>query len=316
MNETSTILITGASGMVGKSLVSALKEKGFKKIVTLSLKEIDLRNQEGVDNYFKNTHIDYVFHLAARVGGIAANIAAPAEFLYDNLVMECNIIESARKYGVEKLLFLGSSCIYPKECIQPMKEDYLMTGKLEPTNEGYAISKIAGLKLCEYYNRQHATNYLSLIPCNMYGINDHFNLKSSHVISALITKFHNAKVNKLPFVEVWGTGNARREFLYVGDMIDAMIYFMEKYDAKDMLSFVNIGMGEDISIKDLAKLIGDVVGYKGEIKFDTSKPDGMMKKLLDVSLAKKLGWTAKTDLKKGLKLTYDWYKKIYCNEKN
>jgi GDP-L-fucose synthase len=316
MNKFSKVLITGASGMVGISLVNVLQKKGYKNLLTPSAKELNLKNQKDVDIYFKKNKIDYVFHLAAKVGGIATNIASPGEFMYDNLIMECNIIESSKNNGIRKLLFLGSSCIYPKNSKQPMKEEYLLDGKLEPTNEGYALAKIAGLKLCEYYNKQYGTNFISLMPCNIYGVNDHFNLKNSHVISALITKFHNAKKNKLPFVEVWGTGNARREFLYVEDIANAMVYFMEKYNAKDLPSFINIGVGEDISIKDLSNLIKETVGYRGDIKFNTSKPDGMKKKLLDISLAKKFGWKNKIDLKNGLKLTYNWYTKVFLNEKN
>jgi GDP-L-fucose synthase len=268
---------------------------------------LDLRNQKEVENYFNINKPNYVFHLAAKVGGIAANINAPAEFLYDNLAMETNVIESAKRNSVEKLLFLGSSCIYPRDCPQPMKEEYLLTGKLEPTNEGYALAKICGLKMCEYYNKQYGTNFINLMPPNMYGLNDHFELEKSHVISSLITKFDDAKNNQAESVEIWGTGISRREFLFVEDAADAMVYFMKNYSAKDIGPFVNIGSGEDISIKDLAYLVKDIMNYNGEIKFNANKPDGMPKKLLDSSKAASFGWKAKTSLKEGLEKTIDWY---------
>ena len=305
--ENKKILITGSNGMVGKALVKNLREKGCENLLLPDFEELDLRKQKDVENYFKINKPELVFHLAAKVGGIAANIASPAEFLYDNLIMGCNVMESAKNNSVEKLLFLGSSCIYPRECPQPMKEEYLLTGKLEPTNEGYALGKICGLKLCEYYNKQYGTNFISLMPPNMYGINDHFDSKNSHVVSALITKFCNAKENNLESVEVWGTGVARREFLFVEDAVDAMIYFMENISAKEIGAFVNIGCGEDISIKELALLIKELVGYSGELKFDATKPDGMPKKLLDSSKAESLGWKAKTSFRDGLEKTIDWY---------
>lgn len=308
MNKDSSILVTGASGMVGKSLVDALRRKGYWNILIPSRRELDLRNQTMVDDYFIIRDIKYVFHLAARVGGITANISSQADFLYDNLIMECNILDSARRHGVDKLLFLGSSCIYPRECKQPMKEEYLMTGRFEPTNEGYAVSKLAGLKLCEYFNQQYDTDFICLVPCNIYGPHDHFNTDGSHVVSSLITRFHEAKKNGSPFVVVWGSGDARREFLYVDDVADAIVFFMEKYDAKELPSFVNIGSGSDISIRDLAGLIRDVVGYDGEIQFDVGKLEGMKQKLLDVSLATRLGWSVKTGLRTGLQFTYDWYR--------
>lgn len=308
MKTDSKILITGSAGMVGKSLVAKLRKRGYDNLLLPRSEGLDLRDQIKTETFFKKKEIDYVFHLAAKVGGIAANIAEPAEFLYDNLMMELNVIESARKHKVKKLIFLGSSCIYPKECRQPMKEEYLLSGKLEPTNEGYALAKICGLKLCEYYNKQYGTNFISLMPCNLYGLNDRFDPKNSHVIPALMLKFHNAKLNNLPFVEVWGGGNARREFLFVEDLADAMIYFMEKFDADKMPSFVNIGYGEDVSIKEIAGIIKEVTGYKGDIKFDKSKPEGMLRKLLDVNKAKRFGWTSKTGLKQGLILTYNWFK--------
>jgi len=241
-----------------------------------------------------------------------ANIEHPAEFLYENLMIESNIINSAYKYGIEKLLFLGSSCIYPRECSQPMKEEYLLDGKLEPTNEGYALAKIAGLKLCEYYNKQYNKNFISLIPSNVYGIGDNFDLKNSHVMAALIRKFHEAKVRKLPIIKLWGTGKAKREFLYVDDLADACLYFMEKYNAKELPPFINIGTGKDISIKKLAELIRDIEKYEGKIVWDTSKPDGMPRKVVDVAIANKLGWQAKVSLEEGIKKTYMWFLKNYA----
>jgi GDP-L-fucose synthase len=308
MKKSARILITGNEGMVGKSLIKKLSSLGYKNLLLPKLKQLDLRNQKHVEEYFRNNKIDYVFHLAARVGGIAANIEFPAEFLYDNVMIATNVIEISRKYKVKKLLFLGSSCIYPRQCNQPMKEEYLLDGKLEPTNEGYALAKIVGLKLCSYYNKQYGTNFISLMPCNLYGVNDHFGNKGSHVISALISKFHNAKISKKPFVDIWGSGKPKREFLFVDDISEAMVYFINNYNFKDIGSFINVGYGDDISIKDLAILIKNVVGYQGGIKFNTKKPDGMPRKLLDVSKSKRLGWKAKINLKEGLQLTYEWFK--------
>jgi len=307
MSINSKILVTGSRGMVGGSLVRKLKEKEYNNLLLPSSSELDLRNQKAVQDYFKDNKPEYIFHIAAKVGGIGANINSPSDFLTDNLLMQSNVISSARDNDVKKLLFLGSSCIYPRECPQPMKEEHLLSGKLEPTNEGYAISKVCGLKECEFSNKQYGTNFISLMPPNLYGLNDHFEPEKSHVVSALITKFHNAKNQNLEFVDVWGTGTPRREFLYVDDCADAMIYFMQKYSAKEIGPFLNIGSGKDISIKDLAHLIKEVVGYSGELKFDTSKPDGMPKKLLDSSKAQEMGWEAKTELREGLGKTYQWY---------
>ncbi|MEK6833308.1 MAG: GDP-L-fucose synthase [Nanoarchaeota archaeon] len=309
MDINGKILVTGSDGMVGTALINKLKERGYHNLLLPAFKELDLRNQKDVENFFEKNRPEYIFHIAAKVGGIAANIASPAEFLYDNLIMEANVIESAKKNSVKKLLFLGSSCIYPRECPQPMKEEDLLTGKLEPTNEGYALAKICGLKLCEYYNKQYGTNFINLMPPNIYGINDHFESEKSHVISALITKFVDAKNKESEFVEIWGTGVSRREFLFVEDVADAMIYFMENYSAKEMGPFINIGSGEDISIKELAFLIKELIGYTGNLRFDASKPDGMPKKLLDNSKSANFGWKAKTNLREGLQKTIDWYTK-------
>ena len=307
MNLDSKIMITGANGMVGRSLVKKLKKEGYNNLLTPSSKELDLKNQNDVEKYFKENKPNYVFHLAAKVGGIAANIESPADFLHDNLIMQSNVIEFARKYQVEKLLFLGSSCIYPKNSPQPMKEEYVLTGKLEPTNEGYGISKIAGLKMCQYYNKQHGTNFISLMPCNLYGPNDHFDPQKSHVVPALILKFHKAKKENLEFVEIWGTGNVKRELLFVEDLTDAITYFMLNYNAKDLDPFINIGYGEDVTIKELAFMIKDVVGYNGEIRFNPEKPEGMSEKLVDLTKSKEFGWQKKVSLMEGLKNTYSWY---------
>jgi len=310
MEKGKKILVTGSNGMVGKSLVKRLREEGENNLLLPSSKELDLRNQKDVENYFEMNKPEYVFHLAAKVGGIAANMAAPAEFLYDNLAMETNVIESARKNSVKKLLFLGSSCIYPRECEQPMKEESLLTGKLEPTNEGYALAKICGLKLCEYYNKQYGTDFINLMPPNIYGPNDHFGSESSHVVSAQITKFNDAKIQGKEVVELWGTGSAKREFLFVEDAADAMVYFMNNYSAKEIGPFINIGSGEEISIKDLAYLVKEIIGYSRELKFNQNpKMDGMPRKLLDNSKAANLGWKAKISLKNGLEKTIEWYLK-------
>jgi GDP-L-fucose synthase len=298
------ILVTGANGLVGKTLVKKLMMKTEVKILTPTSKELDLRKQEQVDNYFKNHKIKYVYHLAAKVGGIKANIDAPAEFLYDNLMITANVIETARKYKVKKLLNLGSSCIYPKECEQPMKENRILTGVPEPTNEGYAIAKIAGLKLCEKYNQQYNTKFISLMPCNIYGGDDHFDPEKAHVIPSLIYKFHKAKIFDQNIVEVWGSGNAKREFIYVEDVADAMIYFMKNYEGNE---FVNIGPGYDIRIKELALMIKKIVKFQGEVLFNSTKPEGMKQKVLDVTKSAKLGWKAKTTLEQGIKRTYGMF---------
>lgn len=307
MHKNSVILITGSSGMVGSALVRRLKYLGYRNLLTPTSKDLDLRNQNDVDNYFKKNNIEYVFHIAGKVGGINVNIKFPGAFLYDNIIMGCNIIESARKYKIIKLLFLGSSCIFPKNISQNIKETDLMTGPLEDTNEGYSFGKLSILKMCEMYNKQYETNFISLMPCNIYGIGDHFELERSHVISALITKFHRAKVLNLPSVEIWGTGKAKRELIFIDDVIDAIIYFMNKYNAQDISPFVNIGIGIDITIRELAYLIKSITGYKGRILFDKKKPEGMLRKCLDVSKANKLGWKANILLADGLKKTYDWY---------
>jgi GDP-L-fucose synthase len=249
-----------------------------------------------------------VFHLAGHIGGIGASISHPVEFLYENLMIAMHVIHAARIAQVAKLVFLGSSCVYPRDCPQPMAEDVILTGAFEPTNEGYAIAKIAGMKLCEYSNRQYGTNFLNLMPCNLYGPGDHFEPSKSHVVSALIYKFHEAKRLRRPSVEVWGTGSSRRELLFVDDLVDAMLFFMREVDAKDVGAFVNIGLGRDISIHDLADAIKDIVGFSGDVVFDASKPDGMPRKLMDVRRAECLGWKAQVGIPEGLRRTYDWYR--------
>ena len=309
MEKTARILVSGGSGMVGRALVERLRRDGHRSILAPSSQQLDLRNQTATHQFFADNPVDFVFHLAGHVGGIGASVTYPVEFLYENLMIAMHVIHAARIAKVTKLLFLGSSCVYPRDCPQPMREDDILTGAFEPTNEGYAIAKIAGMKLCEYSNQQYGTNFLSLMPCNLYGYGDHFEPAKSHVVSALIYKFHEAKRRRLPFVEVWGTGTSRRELLFVDDLIDAMLHFMRNVDANEIGTFVNIGLGQDITIRELAGMIKDIVGYPGDIVFDASKPDGMPKKLMDVGRAARLGWKAKIAIPEGLKLTYDWYRK-------
>ncbi|MBU2634597.1 MAG: GDP-L-fucose synthase [Nanoarchaeota archaeon] len=307
MEKNSRILVTGSKGMVGHSLVSLLSSEGFDNLLTPGISELNLINQKLVDDYFCENKVDYVFHLAAKVGGIYANMRQPADFLYENLMLGCNVITASKNNNVKKLLFLGSACIYPKEAKQPIKEECLQSGRLEPTNEGYALAKIAGLKLCKFFNKQYGTNFISLMPCNLYGPRDRFKSEDSHVVPSLITKFHHAKENNLSSVTIWGSGNPKREFLYVNDLSDALVFFMKNHNADQENSFTNIGSGEEISIKDLAYSIKDITNYQGKIKFDTSKPDGALRRFLDTSKSKDLGWEPKTSIKEGLKKTYNWY---------
>lgn len=308
MDTHSKIYVAGSRGLVGSALVRTLRAQGYENLLLRSSRELDLRNQAAVDDFFATEKPDYVFLAAAKVGGIQANNTYRAEFLYDNLMIEANIIHSAYCHGAQKLLFLGSSCIYPKLCPQPMKEEYLLTGFLEPTNEPYAIAKIAGLKLCENYCRQYGVNFISAMPTNLYGLNDNFDLANSHVLPALMRKFHEAKVNGDPTVTVWGTGTPLREFLYVDDLADALVFLMNTYNGVD---FVNVGTGQEVSIKELALTMKAVVGYEGELVFDTTKPDGTPRKLLDVSRLNAAGWQAKTDLKTGIEQTYAWFLQSY-----
>jgi len=313
MNLKDKIYIAGHNGMVGSAIVRKLSGKGFMNITTCSSSELDLTNQQNVHNFLQDESPDYVVITAAKVGGIHANDSYPAEFIYQNLMIEANLIHGSYLAGVNNLLFLGSSCIYPKESLQPIKEEYLLSGHLESTNEPYAVAKIAGIKLCESYNRQYGTDYRSIMPTNLYGPNDNFHPKNSHVIPALIRKFHEAKVNNEPFVEVWGSGKPMREFLHVDDMADASIHIMDidkktlESEVDPMLSHINIGTGTDITIKDVAQIVKEVVGFDGEIVFDTKMPDGTKRKLLDVSKIENLGWKPVITLKDGLKETYEWF---------
>jgi GDP-L-fucose synthase len=301
MNITDKIYVAGHRGMVGSSIIRKLDKSGFSNIVTKTSSELDLRNQQAVNVFFENEKPDYVFLAAAKVGGIMANNTYKAEFLYDNLMIETNIIQAAYKNDVKKLLFLGSSCIYPKLAPQPLKEEYLLSGFLETTNEPYAIAKIAGIKLCEYYREQFGCNYISLMPTNLYGLNDNYDLQNSHVLPALIRKFHTAKITNASSVTLWGTGSPKREFLYVDDLANACLHLMEHYNEKQ---FLNIGTGEDMTIRELAELIKNIVDYNGEITWDTTKPDGTPRKLMDVSKAHSLGWKHEVSLEEGIKKTY------------
>lgn len=307
LDKKAKIYIAGHHGMVGSNVVRLLKDKGYQNLIFRRSSEIDLRNQKATEEFISEEFPDYIFLFAAKVGGIKANIDYPAQFLYDNIMIEANVIHASYKYKVKKLLYLGSSCVYPRNSSQPMKEEYLLTDRLEPTNEGYALAKIVGLKLCEYYNREFNTNFISLMPSNLYGPNDNFSSESSHVIAALIRKFVEAKSNSFDSVEVWGTGRARREFLYVEDLAQACLYFMDNYDAKDLPAFINVGYGSDVTIKESVEIIKSEVGYEGEVVWNTSLPDGMPQKLLDSTLARKLGWQPKISLREGIKKTIEWY---------
>lgn len=304
MESNSKIYVAGHCGMVGSAILRALKSNNYKNVLIAPHSELDLLDQKAVREFFAKEQPDYVFLAAAKVGGIMANFSYPADFLYENLMIEANIINNAYRNNVKKLLFLGSSCIYPKMSEQPIKEDSLLTGALETTNEAYAIAKIAGLKLCEMYNRQYGTNYISVMPTNLYGPNDNFDLENSHVLPALIRKFHEAKVNDADNVTVWGTGTPVREFLYADDLADACIYLMQNYKKNKI---VNIGTGVGLTIKELAEKIKNVIGYHGQIRFDTTKPDGTPVKVNDVSYLNSLGWEAKISIDEGLKKAYDWY---------
>ncbi|HFK1762458.1 GDP-fucose synthetase [Bacillus wiedmannii] len=304
MKKDSRIYVAGHRGLVGSAILRKLEEQGYTNLVYKTSKELDLRDPRQVEEFFQKEKVDYVFLAAAKVGGIVANNQYPADFIRDNLMIQTNVIDSAYRSGVEKLLFLGSTCIYPKLAPQPLKEEYLLTGELEPTNEPYALAKIAGIKMCESYNRQYGTKYISAMPTNLYGENDNFDLHTSHVLPALIRKFHEAKENNAEFVEVWGTGTPLREFLYSDDLADACVYLMNNYEDNEI---VNIGVGEDLSIKELAEKVKATVGFTGELRFDTSKPDGTPRKLVDVTKINALGWKATTSLDEGLKKAYDWF---------
>ena len=320
MDKNSKIYIAGIYGMVGSAIKRRLQSEGYINIIGHTSKELDLTKQDAVNSFMLSERPEYVFLAAAKVGGIYANNTYPADFIYRNLMVECNVIHSAYKSGVKKLLFLGSSCIYPKYAPQPMKEEYLLSGKLEPTNEPYALAKIAGIKLCEAYNRQHGTDFISCMPTNLYGTNDNYDPMNSHVIPALIRRFHEAKIKikaededkvyqsqpdiySQPVV-IWGTGTPRREFLYVDDLADACVYLMKHYSGSET---INVGSGSEVTIRELTEIIKEVTGFEGDIVFDSSKPDGTPRKLLDTSRLNALGWEARTGLKEGLKLAYDDY---------
>lgn len=287
--------------MVGSAIHRKLKKEGFRNFLLQNSKELDLREQKEVEEFFSSEKPEYVFLAAAKVGGILANNTYRAEFLYDNLMIQNNVIHQSYINRVKKLMFLGSSCIYPKMAPQPLKEEYLLTGELEPTNEPYAIAKIAGIKMCDAYRHQYGCNFISAMPTNLYGPNDNYDLKTSHVLPALIRKFHEAKTRNKPFVEVWGTGSPRREFMYVDDLADACYFLMRHHNEP---GFVNVGTGKDVTIKELAEMIMGIVGYEGEIRWDTSKPDGTPRKLMDVNKIKRTGWTARTEIGKGIGMAY------------
>jgi GDP-L-fucose synthase len=298
------IFVAGHRGLVGSAIVRRLRADGFDNLLLRPRSELDLSDQAAVNRFFEEERPDYVFFAAAMVGGILANNTFPADFIRDNLSVALNVIDAAYRSGVQKLLFLGSSCIYPKFAPQPMKEEYLLTGELEPTNEPYAVAKIAGIKLCQSYNRQYGTRFISAMPTNLYGPGDNFDLQSSHVLPALLRKVHDAKLAGAAAVEVWGSGTPRREFMHVDDLADACLFLMQEYDGPEI---VNVGVGEDVSIREVAEMIRTVVGYPGELAFDPTKPDGTPRKLLDVSKLTALGWRASIGLREGIERTYDWY---------
>ena len=308
MNLDAKIYVAGHRGLVGSAIVRNLEAKGYKNIICRTHKELDLTNQEAVRTFFEEEKPEYVFLAAAKVGGIHANNTYPADFIYDNLMIQNNVIKAAHDFKVKKLLFLGSTCIYPKMAPQPIKEEYLLTGSLEETNEAYAVAKIAGLEMCKFFKRQYGDNFISCMPTNLYGPNDNFDLKNSHVLPALIRKFHEAKVNNSDVVEVWGTGTPLREFLYVNDMADACVFLMENYDGEQ---HVNIGTGEEVSIRELAETVKEVVGFEGELVFNTDMPDGTPRKLTTVDKLHRLGWKHKVSLNKGIRLAYNWFLENY-----
>jgi GDP-L-fucose synthase len=304
LKKASKIFVAGHNGMVGSAIVRELQKRGYTNLLLRSSSELDLRRQEDVEDFFAKEQPEYVFLAAAKVGGIVANNTYRASFLYDNLMIEANVIHASYLFGVTKLLFLGSSCIYPKFAAQPLAEDSLLTGSLEPTNEPYAIAKIAGIKMCEAYRDQHGMNFISAMPTNLYGPNDNYDLKNSHVLPALIRKFHEAKVSGKPNVEIWGSGTPKREFLHVDDLAKACLFLMLEYNGAEHL---NVGTGTDVTIAELAQIIREIVGFEGEIVYDKSKPDGTPRKLLDVSKMHSLGWNHTIDLRKGIELVYKEY---------
>ncbi len=304
MNKNDRIYVAGHRGLVGSAIVRRLQADGYHNLVFRTSRELDLREQQAVRAFFADERPEYVILAAARVGGILANDNFPADFIYDNLMMEANIIDASYQSGVQKLLALGSTCIYPKLAPQPLKEEYLLTGSLEPTNEWYAVAKIAGIKLCQAYQRQHGCRFIAAMPTNLYGPGDNFDLEKSHVLPALIRKFHDAKVNGAASVTLWGSGKPLREFLHVDDLADACLFLMKEYESPEI---INIGVGEDLSIAELASMVSDVVGFSGQIEYDSTKPDGTPRKLVDTSRINELGWKAQTNLREGIQDTYQWY---------
>lgn len=304
MEPNSKLYIAGHAGLLGSALIRELNSQGYKNLITRTSKELDLRDQRTTQSLFGEEKPDYVFLAAAKVGGIKSNIERPAEFLYDNTQIQNNVIEASRIFGAKKLIFFGSNCAYPRECPQPMKEEFLFKGELEPTNEAYAIAKLSGIKLCDFYNTQYGTNFITAIPASLFGQNDNFNLETSHLIPAFIKRFHDAKVSNLEEVVLWGSGNQRREVMYVDDAAKAAIFLMDNYNFR---SPINIGIDIDYSVKELAEIVKQIVGYKGEIFFDITQPEGVPRKLLDSSKINELGWKSTTSIKEGLSKTYSWF---------
>ncbi len=316
MEKGSKIYVAGHLGLVGSAIVRNLKAQGYENLILRNKEELDLLDQRQTLDFFQKEKPNYVIDAAAKVGGILANNTYPAQFIYENIQIQNNIIHSAYLSGVKKLLFLGSSCIYPRKCLQPMKEEYLLTGALEPTNEPYAVAKISGIKMCQSYNRQYGTNFIAVMPTNLYGPNDNFDLQSSHVLPAVIRKFHEAKIKNNPYVEAWGTGSPLREFLYVDDMADGCVFLMNNFNPTKEQNekgeiFVNLGTGNEVSIKELYELGRKITGFAGEIKWDSSKPDGMPRKLLDVSRMKDMGWKYRVNLEEGMAQSYKWFLENY-----
>jgi GDP-L-fucose synthase len=305
LHQGSRIYVAGHRGLVGSAIVRELQARGFANLVTRTRAELDLRHARAVDDFFASDRPEFVFLAAARVGGILANATQPAEFIHDNLAIQLNCIDASHRHGVEKLLFLGSSCIYPRLAAQPMQEKELLSGPLEPTNEAYAVAKIAGIKMCQAYAKQYGSRFISVMPTNLYGPGDNFDLATSHVLPALIRKFHEAAISERDEVTIWGSGEVRREFLFVGDLARACLFLMERWDNPDI---VNIGSGSDLTIRELAQLVSEVVGFRGRLAYDRSKPDGAPRKLLDSSLIRSMGWAPSTSLEEGLEKTYRWYR--------
>jgi GDP-L-fucose synthase len=308
MDRNAKIYVAGHKGLVGSAIVRNLKKRGYKNIITRTHGELDLKNQKAVEEFWREEEPEYVYLAAAKVGGILANDQYPADFIYENLMIQNNVIKAAHDFNAKKLLFLGSTCIYPKNAPQPIKEEYLLSGYLEPTNEAYAIAKIAGLEMCKFFKRQYGDNFISCMPTNLYGPYDNFDLKSSHVLPALIRKFHDAKEKGKPTVEIWGTGTPLREFLHVDDMADACVFLMENYNGEE---HVNIGTGEEVSIKQLAETVKEIIGYKGQLLFNSDKPDGTPRKLTDITKLHDLGWKHSINLKEGIEDSYKWFKENY-----